>query len=105
MRSGGDRWKPVDLLGVEHHGIKCAGPLKLDLLFPLAALGVQHGLTALVPNYPFLLELPVLDKGAFLALPHLCALGGGLLVGQPAIISPALGHEIEDIDAAIENGR
>ena len=93
-----ERRQAVDLLAVEHGRKEHARPLQHDGFLDRLALRIEDGPAAVVQLVLLFAELPVLNRRAFLALANLRAHGGGLLVGHPARIAAALGHQVDGVD-------
>ena len=87
------RRQAVDLPGVEN-GSEHARPFERDDFLDLLAVRIAHRPALIIQLVLLFAEFPVLDGRAFLALAHLCAGGCRLLVGHPARVIPALGHQV-----------
>ncbi len=95
------RGQAVDLFGVEHGSEENAGSFELDGLLDLLAVRIAYRPALVIELVLLFAELPVLNRRAFLALAHLCAGGPRLLVGHPARIIAALGHQVNGVDSLI----
>ena len=95
------RRQAVDLFAVENGSEEHTRPFELDGFLHFLTVRIAHRPALVIQLVLLFVEFVVLNGRAFLGLAHLCAGVRRLLVGPPARIGAALGHQVNRVDALV----